>query len=468
MLNFRTWAITLVVALLLTALAACRQADAPEPAAPTNAATGSGSTAAAADPMVAPETEALSPVSSGVAAIAIAEATAAAPRSAPDPSVSAPSTTSAAPGTTNTPAAPEFPTAGAVSGDTLIQLIDPLDEPEFYCVDIRGFGSSLETGSSLQAHTCKPGAADKLFRFNYPGPGQFQMPAYELCLEAEAGLAYTRDCTGELVQQFKHGADGTIRTAAGNSCLSVDPSEGEPTGGRSHLRRDLQFLPCAAAERQLSRWSLPGENPDSAPGPATRLMHEALDSALTGNPWKIESMGANGDPAYIPVLVEMMRFPWARINRGVEEAIFEALDRIVEQNPGLAKADFGTLHDEWFQWVIWINRNPEVWPPPGFAAWKGRLYAELVDPEMGSFLYDGIRSAIRIEEIVWGGVRKDGIPDLTDAPVIAAAEADYLEPGGRVFGVSFNGEHRAYPHRIVNAHEMANDVVGGVPFALAY
>ena len=38
----------------------------------------------------------------------------------------------------------------------------------------------------------------------------------------------------------------------------------------------------------------------------------------------------------------------------------------------------------------------------------------------------------------------------------------------RVFGVSFNGEHRAYPLRILNAHEMANDVVGGVPFALAY
>ena len=37
----------------------------------------------------------------------------------------------------------------------------------------------------------------------------------------------------------------------------------------------------------------------------------------------------------------------------------------------------------------------------------------------------------------------------------------------RVFGVFINGEHRAYPHRILNAHEMANDVVGGVPFALA-
>ena len=63
---------------------------------------------------------------------------------------------------------------------------------------------------------------------------------------------------------------------------------------------------------------------------------------------------------------------------------------------------------------------------------------------------------------------KDGIPDLIDPPVIPEGEAAYLLPDDRVFGVSFNGEHRAYPLRILNAHEMTNDVVGGVPFALAY
>ena len=115
-----------------------------------------------------------------------------------------------------------------------------------------------------------------------------------------------------------------------------------------------------------------------------------------------------------------------------------------------------------------MGRHPEVKPPPDYADWKGRLFGQLVDPDMGAFLYSGIRSNIRLEEIVWGGVRKDGIPDLTNPPVIDADEADYLNADDRVFGVSFNGEHRAYPHRIINAHEMANDMVGGVPFALAY
>jgi hypothetical protein len=73
-----------------------------------------------------------------------------------------------------------------------------------------------------------------------------------------------------------------------------------------------------------------------------------------------------------------------------------------------------------------------------------------------------------VEEIVWGGVAKDGIPDLMNPPVLPADKATYLDPFDRVFGLSINGEHRAYPLRILNAHEMANDTLGGVPFALAY
>ena len=92
----------------------------------------------------------------------------------------------------------------------------------------------------------------------------------------------------------------------------------------------------------------------------------------------------------------------------------------------------------------------------------------MVDPEQSDFIHSGVDTRLRVEEIVWGGVARDGIPDLTNPRVITPREADYLFDDDRVFGVSFNGEHRAYPLRILNAHEMANDVVGGVPFALAY
>ena len=49
-----------------------------------------------------------------------------------------------------------------------------------------------------------------------------------------------------------------------------------------------------------------------------------------------------------------------------------------------------------------------------------------------------------------------------------AGDADYLYADERVFGVSINGEHRAYPLRIVNPHEMVNDSLGREPFVLMW
>ena len=73
-----------------------------------------------------------------------------------------------------------------------------------------------------------------------------------------------------------------------------------------------------------------------------------------------------------------------------------------------------------------------------------------------------------MEEVVWGGVALDGIPALVNARMLPADEADYITPTELVFGVEINGDARAYPLRILDWHEMANDVVGGVPVALAY
>ena len=77
-------------------------------------------------------------------------------------------------------------------------------------------------------------------------------------------------------------------------------------------------------------------------------------------------------------------------------------------------------------------------------------------------------SHINVTEIQWGGVLPDGIPDLQNPPHITPDEATYLEFDERVFGISINGEHRAYPLRITNPHEMVNDTLGGEPIALSW
>ena len=65
-------------------------------------------------------------------------------------------------------------------------------------------------------------------------------------------------------------------------------------------------------------------------------------------------------------------------------------------------------------------------------------------------------------------IRRDGIPAIDD-PEFAAVDADVgLVDREPVVGVVVNGDARAYPLRIMMWHEIANDVVGGVPLAVTY
>lgn len=64
---------------------------------------------------------------------------------------------------------------------------------------------------------------------------------------------------------------------------------------------------------------------------------------------------------------------------------------------------------------------------------------------------------------------RDAFPVL-DAPEHASAAAgdQELDPEEPVIGVVFGGEAMAYPVSIMGLHELANDVVGGVPIAASW
>ena len=197
------------------------------------------------------------------------------------------------------------------------------------------------------------------------------------------------------------------------------------------------------------------------PDDPTELMFATFDHSLAEIGRK---MAYSHDPAFIPVILEFMRF------QQNEEARLTLASFLVRIRDKIPRGGFSIVppgEDDWGYWVEWLAENPEVSPPSGFDGWKGQLFS-IIDEPMGAFMYPGVPTTIRLEEIVWGGVRRDGIPDLQFPPHITPDEATYLETGDRVFGVSINGEHRAYPLRVLNPHEMANDIVGGVQFALAY
>lgn len=169
----------------------------------------------------------------------------------------------------------------------------------------------------------------------------------------------------------------------------------------------------------------------------------------------------NGDRTQVPVIIEGMRF---LASNALADLSTIALAQLTGE-------DFGQGIAAWNDWMEWYGRNSADFPPPeGYLGWKVNLLSQ-IDPAFAEFLMPwALNGKIDPTEIVWGGVRKDGIPDLQNPPLLSPEEAEqaYLRAEDRVFGVSINGEHRAYPLRVVNAHEMANDVVGGEPIALAY
>ncbi len=81
---------------------------------------------------------------------------------------------------------------------------------------------------------------------------------------------------------------------------------------------------------------------------------------------------------------------------------------------------------------------------------------------------DFSKRSVEWREILSGGPPRDGIPSI-DRPKFKAASAETkLSDTEPVIGLEINGDARAYPLRILTWHEIANDVVGGVPVAITY
>lgn len=82
--------------------------------------------------------------------------------------------------------------------------------------------------------------------------------------------------------------------------------------------------------------------------------------------------------------------------------------------------------------------------------------------------FDLSNSSLPREQILSGGPPRDGIPALSDPRLIAAGDADYLKPTDRIVGISLKGQSRAYPIAILNWHEIVNDSIEGLRFAVTY
>ncbi|NOC44083.1 DUF3179 domain-containing protein [Ruegeria sp. HKCCD7559] len=187
---------------------------------------------------------------------------------------------------------------------------------------------------------------------------------------------------------------------------------------------------------------------------------DALRSTLSGRRTAFEAQMAylkgRGQPDVVAGLLTAMRYADRR-----RDEIVEVMEALTGQRHG----------NDWFDWMLWQERNPQIVPHPSLIPFKREVLLG-IDPNFDLFLRPEYlqrdKMKIRLEEIAWGGVYKDGIPSLDDPTLISASNAGYLKGDDLVFGVAINGDERAYPLRIMGWHEMFNEVIGGVPVALAY
>ena len=181
-----------------------------------------------------------------------------------------------------------------------------------------------------------------------------------------------------------------------------------------------------------------------AAGPDPAVAEEAL-----------AEIGAHWKDGYSTIILDFMRV----LRPGVPQR--GRLIDFLEDRPGQS---FGTDLNQWRRWMWSLPYDPH----PEYGQFKASLLGQVVDVRMTQFFPAGARTTIRLDEVDWGGVPVNGIPPLEHPTHIPADEADYLDDGDVIFGISVNGEARAYPKRILAWHEMALDEIGDVELTIIY
>lgn len=144
------------------------------------------------------------------------------------------------------------------SGD-FIRLVAALDEPEFYCFDLAGWGEHLKLDDPLQTHTCKTrGGEDQMFHFS---EDRLKVSLYDRCVQVAGSGGETlfgsavlaRACSDDPLQKMSLGDDGRIHVGDTGLCLGAG-SGSTKAGGPSHMWRTLTVVDCDGSDKNLVTW----------------------------------------------------------------------------------------------------------------------------------------------------------------------------------------------------------------------
>ena len=204
----------------------------------------------------------------------------------------------------------------------------------------------------------------------------------------------------------------------------------------------LLFMPLANAKPKADTGHLP-----------LAVFLDAIGDNDTKARAAIDRIGKDWHESSAALVIEMLDF--VRNPYVVDEVI-----AMLEKHSGIP---LGKNTDPWYQW-LWSTERPVH---PDYADYKARMY-EQIDPRFKEYFQGHPKTLIRLDEIRWGGVARDGIPPLKNPRMISAAAADWLHDDDIIFGVAIDGDVRAYPKRILAWHEMFKDKIAGKEMAGVY
>ncbi len=217
-----------------------------------------------------------------------------------------------------------------------------------------------------------------------------------------------------------------------------------------------------------------GEPPIIPTGPLPEGLQAALQTvfvdSLVQNTWgqdqtaALNEIAASGDPRIAWIVSDMMRFvAGGGLNLTLANAASDLLGKeLPNRNP------WGEVTDHLIAW--------DIPAPPDYLKYKRAIFTSVVTGWDRIF----VEGKIDWRHVSWGGVLIDDRPyDATDElcncipaadnpEISSAAEATWLKDEDIVFGIEVNGEHRAYPRRIMEVREMVNDTLGGRHLGIPY
>jgi hypothetical protein len=148
-----------------------------------------------------------------------------------------------------------------------VYLLNQLDDPRGFCIDIKGHKLKAKINKGLQAHTCYSYqgeiSPDQGFNFLKLTKNQFFLPSFNVCMETSSLTPSTNlrlgKCDHSKFQNFEWSNKNKIRLISNRKlCLTVDQGQSKKGGGGSpvHLMRNLSLELCSNSLNPYQVWSI--------------------------------------------------------------------------------------------------------------------------------------------------------------------------------------------------------------------